>query len=395
MIRRMAEREHDIVVFGATGFTGELTAKYLAEHAPEGTRWALAGRNQSKLEAVRDRLGVDVPLLHADSDDRKSLDELAASTRVIITTVGPYLLHGEPLVAACAAAGTDYVDLTGEPEFVDLMYLRHHDAAVKSGARIVHACGFDSIPHDLGAYFTVKQLPEDVPIKLKGYVRAGGKLSGGTFHSAVTQASRARSMFSTAKERRRAEPRPADRKVHGAKDAPHRSPTGAGWALPMPTIDPLIVLRSGAALDRYGPDFSYGHYVVVPNLAIAAGLTSGMLGLITIAQIPPARDWLLKQKSQGSGPTQEQMDKAWFKVRFIGEGGGERVVTEVAGGDPGYAETSKMLAESALCLADDDLPDTAGQVTTAQAMGDALLERLDNAGITFTVLEQPRSPAAA
>jgi saccharopine dehydrogenase (NAD+, L-glutamate forming) len=130
MIRRMAEREHDIVVFGCTGFTGELTARYLAEHAPESTRWALAGRNQSKLEAVKERLGVDVPLLHADSDDRKSLDEVAASTRVIITTVGPYLHYGEPLVAACAAAGTDYVDLTGEPEFVDLMYLHHHDAAV-------------------------------------------------------------------------------------------------------------------------------------------------------------------------------------------------------------------------------------------------------------------------
>jgi saccharopine dehydrogenase (NAD+, L-glutamate forming) len=115
---------------------------------------------------------------------------------------------------------------------------------------------------------------------------------------------------------------------------------------------------------------------------------------MTLAQIPPARTWLLKQKAQGSGPTQEQMDKAWFKVRFVGEGGGERVVTEVAGGDPGYAETSKMLAESALCLANDDLPETAGQVTTAQAMGDALIERLDGAGITFTVLEQPRSPAA-
>src|SRR5215210_4175148 len=135
----MAEREHDVVVFGATGFTGELTARYLAENAPDGTRWALAGRNQPKLEEVRDRLGVDVPVLHADSEDRKSLDELAGSTRVLITTVGPYLLHGEPLVAACAAAGTDYVDLTGEPEFIDRMYLAHHDRAVESGARIVHA----------------------------------------------------------------------------------------------------------------------------------------------------------------------------------------------------------------------------------------------------------------
>ena len=389
----MAEREHDIVVFGCTGFTGELTAKYLAENAPEDTRWALAGRSQSKLEAVRDRLGVEVPLLLCDSTDRSSLDRIAQSTRVIITTVGPYLRYGEALVAACAAAGTDYVDLTGEPEFVDLMYLRYHDEAVRSGARIVHACGFDSIPHDLGAYFTVQQLPEDVPIKLRGYVRAGGTFSGGTFHSAVTQFSRARSLASTAKERRRAEPKPVGRSVHGIKEPPHRAPE-KGWALPMPTIDPQIVLRSGAALERYGPDFSYGHYVVVPNIPAGVGITAGVAGLFTLAQIPPARDWLLKRKPQGSGPTPEQMQKAWFKVRFVGEGGGERVVTEVAGGDPGYGETSKMLAESALCLANDDLPETAGQVTTAQAMGDALIARLEAAGITFTVLEQPRSPAA-
>ena len=160
-------RTYDIVIFGATGFTGELTAAYLAEHAPAGLRWALAGRNPGKLEAVRDPLAAidpalaELPLLHADSTDDASLRAVAESTRVVITTVGPYLLHGEPLVAACAAAGTDYVDLTGEPEFVDRMYLEHHDAAVATGARIVHACGFDSIPHDLGAYFTVQQLGAD------------------------------------------------------------------------------------------------------------------------------------------------------------------------------------------------------------------------------------------
>jgi saccharopine dehydrogenase (NAD+, L-glutamate forming) len=387
-------REHDIVVFGATGFTGELTAQYLAKNAPADTRWALAGRNQAKLAAVRDKLGVDVPLLHADAADRKSLDEVAASTRVVITTVGPYLRYGEQIVAACAAAGTDYVDLTGEPEFVDLMYLRYHRQAEESGARIVHACGFDSIPHDLGAYFTVKQLPEDVPLKVKGYVQAKGNFSGGTFHSAVNQFSRARSLIRTAKERVRAEQRPAGRRVHGLKDGPHRVPGVGKWALPMPTIDPQIVLRSAAALERYGPDFSYGHFVVVPNLPAAAGITAGVAGVFALAQIAPTRNWLLGRVPQGSGPSPEKRDSAWFKVRFVGEGGGERVVTEVAGGDPGYSETAKMLAESALCLANDDLPETAGQVTTMQAMGDALIERLENAGITFSALEQPRSPAA-
>src|ERR687891_2339899 len=147
-----AERAHDIAVFGATGFTGELTAEYLAGHAPAETRWALAGRNRSKLEQVRERLAgieprcAELPLLHADAEDPESLREVAAASRVVITTVGPYINYGEPLVAACAEAGADYVDLTGEPEFVDRMYVRHHKRAEESGARIVHACGFDAIP---------------------------------------------------------------------------------------------------------------------------------------------------------------------------------------------------------------------------------------------------------
>src|SRR6478735_10637135 len=170
----MPERDHDIVLFGATGFTGALTAEYLAQHAPDGLRWALAGRNRAKLDALSERLGIDVPLLHADVGDEASLRTIAEAARVVITTVGPYVAYGEPLVAACAAAGTDYVDLTGEPEFVDRMYVRHHATAVASGARIVHACGFDSIPHDLGVYFTVQQLPTAGPVTVRGVVRSNG-----------------------------------------------------------------------------------------------------------------------------------------------------------------------------------------------------------------------------
>src|SRR5579862_5098377 len=173
----MPEREYDIVLFGATGFTGGLTAEYLAAHADPGTRWALAGRSRSKLEAVRSRLGPDqagLPLIEADVNDPESIRALAQSTKVVITTVGPYINYGEALVAACAAAGTDYVDLTGEPEFVDRMWLGYHEQASRSGARIVHSCGFDSIPYDLGALFTVEQLPDGVPIALDGFVRVGG-----------------------------------------------------------------------------------------------------------------------------------------------------------------------------------------------------------------------------
>ena len=386
-------RTHDLVLFGATGFTGGLTAEYLARHAPADLRWALAGRSRGKLEALRDRLAAVTPalgeleLVHADVTDPASLRAVAESAKVVITTVGPYVHYGEPLVAACAAAGTDYVDLTGEPEFVDDMYVRHHAEAQRTGARIIHCCGFDSIPHDLGVHFTVNQLPEGVPLQVRGYVRAGGRPSGGTAHSAITAFSRVRQTAQAHGRRKKAEPGPgAGRKVRLEKGTPRREREVDAWVLPMPTIDPQIVQRSAVALDRYGPDFSYGHYVAIKRLPAAVGLVGGVAGLMAAAQLPPTRKLLLGAIDAGDGPSAEQRAKSWFNVRFVGEGGGERVVTEVAGGDPGYTETAKMLAESALCLAFDDLPSTAGQVTTAQAMGDALTKRLQAASITFSVV---------
>jgi short subunit dehydrogenase-like uncharacterized protein len=380
----MAQRDYDIVLFGATGFTGALTAEYLARHAPDGLRWAVAGRNRAKLDALSERLGIDVPLLHADVGDEASLRSVAESARVVITTVGPYVAYGEPLVAACAAAGTDYVDLTGEPEFVDRMYCRYHDEASRSGARIVHACGFDSIPHDLGVLFTVQQLPEGVPLSVRGFVRAGGRPSGGTFHSAMTAFSRVRETQQAHKERGQMERRENGRRVR-LEAKPHREL--GYWAVPMPTIDPQVIARSARALDRYGPEFSYGHYAGVKRLPIAVGGVAGAASLFVAAQIPPVRKALLGRLSPGDGPSESERAKSWFKVRFVGEGGGERVVTMVSGGDPGYGETSKMLAESALCLAQDDLPVTSGQLTPAVAMGDKLIARLQRAGIGFEVLE--------
>jgi short subunit dehydrogenase-like uncharacterized protein len=388
----VAEREHDVVLFGATGFTGRLTAEYLARHAPAGMSWALAGRNRQKLEDARAELAAidpgcaDLPLIEADVGDPASLRAVAESARVAITTVGPYIHYGEPLVAACAAAGTDYVDLTGEPEFVDLMWLRHHEAAERSGARIVHSCGFDSIPHDLGAYHAVQQLPEDVPIRLEGFVSASGSPSGGTYHSAVNAFARMRQYARVSAERRRREPRPEGRRVRGIRSGVRYERELGGWVVPLPTIDPQVVLRSARALERYGPDFSYGHYLKLKRLPAVAGLVGGAGALFALAQLPPTRRLLLALRSPGEGPTADQRAKSWFRVRFAGEGGGERVTTEVSGGDPGYGETSKMLAEAALCLAYDELPESAGQVTPAVAMGDALIGRLRRAGIEFAVL---------
>jgi short subunit dehydrogenase-like uncharacterized protein len=387
------EREYDVVLFGATGFTGGLTADYLAANGPDGLRWALAGRNRTKLEAVAARLAAAHPdkpapaLVVADASDEAALARVAASTRVVITTVGPYALHGGPLVAACATAGTDYVDITGEPEFVDRTWLEHDATARASGARIVHCCGFDSVPHDLGAYFTVKQLPEGVPLKVEGFLRASGGVSGGTYHSAVNAFGRARQTLSAARARKQAEPRPASRKVRAARGRIRHDEELGGWTAPLPTIDPTVIRRSAAAVDRYGPDFTYGHNLVARHLATVGGMAAGVGTVAALAPIPPVRKLLLKAKAPGDGPDETTRAGNWFKVRFVGEGGGRRVVTEVSGGDPGYTETAKMLAECGLCLAFDDLPPGAGQLTTVAAMGDMLLTRLQRAGIAFRVLE--------
>ncbi len=386
------ERRLDLALFGATGFTGGLTARYLAAHAPAGMKWALVGRNREKLARVAAGLEhveskAEPPeLIEADAADAAALAEVAQAARVVISTVGPYALYGEPLVAACAAAGTDYCDLTGEPEFVDRMWLKYHEQAQRTGAPLVHCCGFDSIPHDLGAYFTVQQLPEDVPLTVNGYVRSNAQFSGGTFHSAINGFGRARQTVAAGKERKGAELRDPARKVHGAKPAVRRDSELGGWTAPLPTIDGAIVRRSAAALPRYGPDFTYGHNLVAKHLVT---IPVGILGVGTViaaAQLPPLKKALLKIKDPGDGPDEATRTRSWFKITFVGEGGGRRVVTEVSGGDPGYGETSKMLAESALCLAFDENPQTAGQVTTAEAMAESLLARLQASGIQFRVV---------
>lgn len=391
------DRPYDILLFGATGYTGGLTAEYLARHAPAGLRWALVGRSRDRLDAVRQRLiaisgaCADLSLLKVDVNDAAAVRQATRSTRVVITTVGPYIRHGEALVAACAETGTDYVDLTGEPEFVDRMWLRYHQTALASGARIVHSCGFDSIPHDLGAYYTVQQLPPEQPLRVEGYVRASGQFSAGTYHSAIDAMSRLRKYAKLSRQRRQQEGQPDGRRIRKLPARVHFDKALRSWLVPMPTIDPQIVRRSARALDRYGPDFGYAHYVQVKKLSGVAALTGGVAAMFALAQLKPTRTWLLSRKRSGEGPSPEQRARGRFRVRFhgrtAGDGPARSVVCQVSGGDPGYGETSKMLAESALCLAFDRLPRCAGQVTTATAMGDALIVRLQRAGIVFETLE--------
>jgi saccharopine dehydrogenase (NAD+, L-glutamate forming) len=392
------DRKLDVVLYGASGFTGGLVADYLTrarELAP--ARWALAGRNLGKLQAVQARLfsaagASPEALIVADAADQSALARLAEAARVVITTVGPYVKYGEPLVRACAEAGTDYVDLTGEPPFAAAMAERHGARAEQTGARIVHACGFDSIPHDLGAWFTLQALRarmtaeqrERTAVTIEGFVRTRGSISGGTWHSALEIMASMRGY--AREERRRAAARAAsERRARQLRVPPAYRRDLGFWAVPMPTIDPIVVLRSAELLPEYGPDFRYGHYLGLEHGYQVAGLLAGAGTVFALAQLPPTRKLLQKLKHPGEGPDEETRRRSHFRVIFQGRAEDQRVQCEVRGGDPGYGETAKMLAESALCLAFDRarLPARAGVLTPMTAIGEALIERLQRAGISF------------
>jgi short subunit dehydrogenase-like uncharacterized protein len=391
-------RDIDLLQFGATGFAGGLTAEYLAAHAPADLRWVLAGRNRSKLEAVAARVAELAPdrpapdVIEISLDDAAALEALVQRARLVLTTVGPYAIHGEPLVAACARAGTDYVDITGEPAFVDDMYLRYHEDAVRTGARLVHCAGFDSVPHDLGAYLCAKQFSGEEPVSIVGAVRADAEFSGGTFQSAIGGFGALRESAKLAKERRTVEASrsPSGRRVHVKSGAPYRDADLGRWLAPLPTIDPQIVARSAAALPVYGPNFTYDHRMAAKRLLTVVGLGVGAGALLAATAIPPVRGQLVKLKASGTGPSAERRARSWFNVRMTGTAPSGRAIVEVRGGDPGYDETAKMVAETSLALLLDDNPECAGQVTTATACGDALLARLQAAGISFHVLESPK-----
>lgn len=376
-------RAWDIVLFGATGFAGRLVAAYLDEHAPPGLRLALAGRNRERLAAIAGELRREFGVITASVDDDVSLHALAGSTRVLLTTVGPYAQLGEPVVAACVAAGTDYVDLTGEPAFVDRILARHDAAARASGALIVHCCGFDSIPTDLGVLFTVLQLPRDRPITIDGYFEGKAGFSGGTFASALGAFAEPRGPRPA-----RAPRAPGAPQVGKRRRGLHYNQQLRRWALPLPTIDPQVALRSARARGDYGPDFRYGHYLALKSLPRVAGTVAGVGALAVLARLGPARRLLQRLRPAGTGPDEATRKHSWYRFTFLGQAGDVRVVTQVAGGDPGYDETARMIAESALCLAleRDALP-VGGVLTTATAMGERLLVRLQAAGMSFRVLE--------
>ncbi len=386
-----SQAEFDIVVFGASGFTGRLVAEYLAKAygADTSLRWAMAGRNLDKLGQVRAEIGAPAatPLLVADGSDPASLDALVRRTKVVLTTVGPYQLYGAGLVAACAAAGTDYVDLCGEPAWMAEMIGAHQAAAEASGARVVFSCGFDSIPFDLGIFFLQRAAARDfggpVP-RVKGRVRKmKGTFSGGT------AASLKATMLAAAKD-----PRVLDTLRNPFALTPGftgpKQPSGmkpefdaaiGSWVAPfvMAAINTRNVHRTNFLLGHaYGQDFVYDEMLVTGP---------GDKGEAAANAIAGDRSMMKEGGPQpGEGPSRAEREAGFYDVLFVGEAAdGRSIRASVAGDmDPGYGSTSKMIAETALCLVR-DVPDGDGGITTpGAALGDALIARLvANAGLTF------------
>ncbi len=388
-----ADRPYDIVVYGATGYTGRLVAEYLAHHYQgKGPKWAMAGRSAAKLAEVRDLIGApaDTPLIVANSDDPASMKALAESTRVVITTVGPYQLYGEPLLAACVAAGTDYTDLCGEPAWMRQMVDRYHEAAKASGARISFSSGFDSIPFDLGVFMLQKEAKarhgSPVP-RVKGRVRGmQGTFSGGT------AASLTETMKAVAKNPKLISilqsPFGLTPGFEGPSQplglVPEYEESEGKWAAPfiMATINTKNVHRTNFLLGHpYGTDFKYDEMVLTSAGEIGEKLAHGMAEMLK-------NPFGAKPPQPGEGPTKEERENGFYDVLFIGEWpDGKTIRYSVKGRyDPGYGSTSRMIAETGIALL--ACKAEGGISLPGALLGEALVKRLqDHAEITFGVEE--------
>ena len=400
-----AAREFDVIVYGATSFVGDILCRYLNQtYGTDGElKWAIAGRSQQKLDKINSDLGTSLATIVADAHDAEALNAMVQRARVICTTVGPYALYGSDLVAACADHGTDYCDLTGEPQWMQRMIDKHEPRASETGARIVHNCGFDSLPSDLGVLFTQQHALEQLGghcSEIRMAVKAAkGGFSGGTVASMINV------FQETAKD-------PSLRKTlqnpyavcpqgqrQGVRQRNVTTPEYDGaidkWLAPfvMASINTRVVHRSNALADYpWGKDFLYDESTMTTGRFGATAMTAGLGGFMAMVAIKPTR-WLLQKialPAPGEGPSPEQQEAGYYDLRFFGKtADGKRIRTKVTGDkDPGYGSTAKMLGEAAVCLAKDVADDkAAGFPTPSIVFGNLLIDRLQqNAGLKFEVV---------
>ena len=398
------EKIYDIIIWGASGFTGRLAVDYIYKNQNNSNlTWAVAGRNESKIKDILD--GKNVPILIADSHDKESLVDLVKKTKVILTTVGPYARYGSELVEACAENGTHYCDLTGEVHWMRHMITKYQNTAKESGAKIVHTCGFDSIPSDIGVYFLQKNMRElygvnakQIKYRTRGF---SGGASGGTVDSLMSMMEQAKKDSSILKII--ANPYALNDKEKGLdgpdKMSPYFDKDFDAWVGPfiMAGINTRVVRRTNELLNNiYGDNFEYNEGSITgkgPKGLIGA-TTSGVVtgGMAGMAAFSPTRS-ILKSflPKPGEGPSEETMENGFFEIELLGIHPTDRdkdIRVWIHGDkDPGYKSTAKMISESAMALAQDDLSVGGGFWTPASAMGDTLINRLPNAGVTFKIMD--------
>lgn len=401
--------QYDIVIFGATSFVGQILCQYMVAQYPEGEiAWAAAGRSQSKLNSVVKSLKQNIPTIIADSDDEMLLRYMAEQSKVIISTVGPYALYGSSLVKVCAESGTDYVDLTGEPQWIRKMINLHEATAKASGARIVHCCGFDSIPLDLGNFYLQQQAQKVycapcTTVKMAVYQMKGAG-SGGTFASGINMFKEASTDAELSKGLK--DPYFLCSKEHGFSAVQRDVQTAVydedfdAWVAPfvMAVINTKIVHRSNELNGKaFGEKFKYDEVIRIGK-GFGSHITASAIGLgmriFPLAITLPPSGYLIEKilPKPGEGPSVKQQNSGFFDLRFIGKtDAGQRLTVKVTGDkDPGYGSTAKMLVQAGLCLAQDisKAKKAGGFWTTATVMGEPLIKRLtERAGLTFTLLD--------
>jgi short subunit dehydrogenase-like uncharacterized protein len=405
----MPKRDYDVVLYGASGFTGKQTVEYFAKHAPPGVRWAVAGRNREKLEAAKNEVGgtaKDAHLLVADSHDQAAIDAIVSRARVLLTTAGPFALYGNAIVDACVRFKTHYVDITGETVWVKELIDRYHAQAAADGTRIIPFCGFDSIPSDLGTYLVVRHIQKELGVackQVKAYFQMAGGVNGGTLATAFNlyesgKAAQARDPFLLDPPREYSQ---QERQRNQDPALPQYDNDIASWVGPfiMGPINTRVVRRSRALYDAwempYGPEFSYQEYTKFSGplgWMPAAGLTAGA-AVFEVALQSPLRSLMKSLLPQpGSGPSERTMNEGWFRCELVGVAADWRKVRGLIRdqGDPGNRATVKFLCESALSLAvnEDELPGgtlRGGILTPATGLGDVLAERLRKVGMVIEV----------
>jgi short subunit dehydrogenase-like uncharacterized protein len=408
----MNAKPYDVVAFGATSFVGKLLCRYFVSHFKSGElKWAAAGRSIEKLELMRrslDKTDTEIPLIIADARDERSLAAMCAQTSVVVSTVGPYALYGEPLVKVCAELGTDYCDLTGEVQWIRRMLDRYEKTASKTGARIIHCCGFDSVPSDLGVHFLQKRAFERFGrycshVKMRVRAIRGGA-SGGTIASLVNVAKEAMENPTLRRELRNPYLLcPRDHQPKARQESlsrPQYDSDFEAWLAPfiMAGINTRVVHRSSALLNyAYGEDFRYDEAMLtgagMRGRMTAYAVAGGLGGFLAMTAMAPTR-WLLQRivlPGPGQGPSARSQARGFYDLRFLGifddaSTIGAKIIGDA---DPGYGSTSKMLGQVAACLAHGGTDNKKGGFwTPATLLGDALIAALQkHAGLSFTLVD--------